>query len=215
MGAIVTALFAPFIILLPRYMGTAITLFALLILTSLVYLILHPTQVKRTNSIERFFFISMLANYLWMAFIFYYNGEPDRGANFLWERHFFFLFLIPMFFLFRQIRMPTHIFLICLVASALLSFSDILLDLYQGVNPGDGGINPNNSGPIQLCVTGNLACYLPDLNHPREKVIVVLGILAVLATVLLSQSKVIRAAVLTLCMNDQPSFFNRNTPCLC
>ena len=189
MGAIVTALFALFIILLPRFTDTAKTLFVLLILTSLGYLILHLNQVKWTSSIERLFFVSMLANFLWMAFSFYYNGEPGRGASFLWGRHFYLLFLIPLFYLFRQFEISDRMIVSTLLCSVVVSLTDISIDLLQGIDHRLQGMNPNAFGPIQLCFTGILFFYFLKLPRSVLKWIALGGAVIGMSTVILSLSK--------------------------
>ncbi|MCP4768129.1 MAG: O-antigen ligase family protein [Gammaproteobacteria bacterium] len=56
-GSLVTALFALFVVMLPRYNDTAKTWFALLILGATVYLALNWRQLRQTSKLERVFFI--------------------------------------------------------------------------------------------------------------------------------------------------------------
>ncbi len=78
-----SALFVLFIVMLPRYNEIAKNWFALLILLALAYLVFNIRQLKNTAPAERLFFGAVIINFLWIAFCFYANGEPGRGAS-LW-----------------------------------------------------------------------------------------------------------------------------------
>ena len=72
---------------LSRYTDTAKTWFVLLILSATVYSLCHPRQFRQTSPLERAIFCVLLANFLWIAFCYYANGQPERGDAFLWGRH--------------------------------------------------------------------------------------------------------------------------------
>lgn len=183
------ALFVLFIVMLPRYTDIAKNWFVLLILLALTYLVFNIRQIKKTVPAERVFFGAVIINFLWIAFCFYANGEPGRGASFLWGRHFYFLFVIPLFFLFRRIEISDRVILLTLCASVTLSLGDILIDLAQGINHRLQGMNPNAFGPIQLCISGMLLFYFIEKPVKSLRWIAVAGVLLGLATVIFSGSK--------------------------
>ena len=185
----VISLFALFVVMLPRYTDTAKTWYFFLILIALAYLALNIKQVKDTSAVERVLFAAIVINFLWMAFSFYYNGEPGRGASFLWGRHFYFLFLIPLFFLFRKIDIPDRVLLLSLFFSVALSVADMTIDIYQGLNHRLQGMNPNAFGPIQLCFSGILLFLFFRKSVKWQKAVALVGFILALTAVILSQSK--------------------------
>ena len=186
---VVTSLFALFVVMLPRYTDTAKTWFALLILGAAVYLALNWRQLRQTSKLERVFFAVLIANFAWIAFCYYVNGEPGRGSSFLWGRHFYLLFLIPLFFMLRSIRISDRTLVLVMFCSVLLSSADIGLDLLQGVNHRLQGMNPNAFGPIQLCLSGMLLFYFLKLPPGLLRWLALAGFLLGIATVILSLSK--------------------------
>jgi O-antigen ligase len=182
-------LFVLFAVMLPRYTETAKTWYVLLILLALVYLMFNFNQLKDTKSAERLFFAAIVVNFLWIAFCYYANGEPGRGASFLWGRHFYFLFVIPLFFLFRRIEIPDRVILLALFASVTVSLTDILIDLAQGIDHRLQGTNPNGFGPIQLCMSGILLFYCIEKPEKSLRWLALGGALMGLATVIFSKSR--------------------------
>ncbi len=141
----VTTLFALFVIMLPRYTDTAKTWFALLILGALIGLAFNFRRLGQTSAGERAFFTVLILNFVWIAFCYYANGEPGRGASFLWGRHFYLLFLIPVFFLFRRFEISDRMLVSILFCSVVVSFTDISVDLLQGVDHRLQGMNRRSS----------------------------------------------------------------------
>lgn len=184
-----SALFVLFIVTLPRYTDFAKNWFALLILLALAYLLLNLRQLKHTAPMERLFFAAILVNFSWIAFCFYANGEPGRGASFVWGRHFYFLFVLPLFFLFRKIEISDRLIVLTLCVSVTVSLGDILIDLGQGADHRVQGMNPNAFGPVQLCMTGMLLIYFTENPQNSLRWISLFGFLTGLATVILSQSR--------------------------
>ncbi|MCP4767181.1 MAG: O-antigen ligase family protein [Gammaproteobacteria bacterium] len=185
----VSSLFVLFIVMLPRYTDFAKNWFALLILLALVYLVFNFKLIKQTVPAERLFLGVVLLNFSWIAFSFYANGEPGRGASFLWGRHFYFLFVIPLFFLFRRIEISDRLILLALCASVTLSLGDIVIDLAQGVDHRLQGMNPNAFGPIQLCMTAMLLFYFIENPEKSLRWISLFCFLLGLATVIFSESR--------------------------
>jgi O-antigen ligase len=188
-GILVTALFALFVIMLPRYTDMAKTWFALLILGATIYLLFNWRQIWQTSKLERFFFVVLIGNFTWIAFCYYVNGEPGRGSSFLWGRHFYLLFLIPMFFLFREIKVSDRAIVVTLFCSVLLSFLDISLDLMQGIDHRVQGMNPNKFGPIQLSLSGMLFFYAIKLPRSPLNLVAMAGCIIGVVTVVLSLSR--------------------------
>ena len=186
---LVTAPFALFVVMLPRYTDTAKTWFALLILGATVYLAFNWRQLLQTSKLERIFFAVVIGNFAWIAFCYYFNGEPGRGSSFLWGRHFYMMFLIPLFFMFRHFKIPDKTLVLVIVSSVLVSFGDIALDLLQGVNHREQGMNPNAFGPIQLCFTGILFFYFLKLPQSTLRWIALGGVIIGAVTVVLSLSR--------------------------
>ncbi|MCP4391925.1 MAG: O-antigen ligase family protein [Gammaproteobacteria bacterium] len=184
-----TILFVLFVVMLPRYTDTAKTWFVLLILLALVYLLFNFKQLQQTSLVERLFFGAVVVNFLWIAFSYYANGEPGRGASFLWGRHFYFLFVIPLFFLFRKIEISDRIVLISLFISITISLGDILIDIAQGINYQIQGMNQNAFGPIQLCLSGMLLFYFIEKPEKSLRWVSLAGSILGLATVIFSESK--------------------------
>jgi len=185
----VTTLFALFVVMLPRYTDTAKTWFALLILGAAIYLACNWRQLAQTSKLERAFFIVLFANFSWIAFCYYANGEPGRGSSFLWGRHFYLLFLMPLFFMLRSISISDRTIVLVIFCSVLVSITDIGLDLAQDVNHRLQGMNPNAFGPVQLCLTGMLFFYFLKLPPGRLRKLACAGFVIGLATVILSLSK--------------------------
>ena len=186
---LVTVLFALFVIMLPRYTDTAKIWFALLILGATVYLAFNWRQLRQTSKAERIFFAVLVGNFAWIAFCYYFNGEPGRGSSFLWGRHFYMMFLIPLFFMFRHFKIPDKTLVLVIVSSVLVSFGDIGLDLLQGVNHREQGMNPNAFGPIQLCFTGILFFYFIKLPQSTLRWVALGGAIIGAVTVVLSLSR--------------------------
>jgi O-antigen ligase len=185
----VTTLFALFVIMLPRYTDTAKTWFVLLILGALIGLAFNFRRLGQTSVVELAFFAVLIINFVWIAFCYYANGEPGRGASFLWGRHFYLLFLIPLFYLFRQFDISDKMLVSILFCSVIVSFTDISVDLLQGVNHRLQGMNPNAFGPIQLSFTGILFFYFLKLPRSALKWIALGGTVIGMSTVILSLSK--------------------------
>ncbi len=184
-----TTLFVLFVVMLPRYTDTAKAWFVLLILLALVYLLFNLRQLRQTSSAERLFFSVVIVNFLWIALCYYANGEPGRGASFLWSRHFYFLFLVPLYFLFRKIEISDRIILLSLFASIALSLGDILLALAQGIDHRRQGMNPNGFGPIQLFLSGILLFYFLEKPEKSLRWLALAGALMGLSTVVFSMSR--------------------------
>jgi len=184
-----TILFMLYAVMLPRYTDTAKTWFVLLILLGLAYMLFHIKQVKNTGAAERLFFAAIIVNFLWIAFCYYANGEPGRGAAFLWSRHFYLLFVVPLFFLFKKIGISDRVILLTLFASVTVSLTDILIDLAQGIDHRKQGMNPNGFGPVQLCISGILLFYFIEKPEKSLRWIALAGALMGLATVVFSKSR--------------------------
>ena len=184
-----TLLFMLYAVMLPRYTDTAKTWFVLLILLGLAYMLTRIKQVKNTESVERLFFAAIIVNFLWIAFCYYANGQPGRGANLLWSRHFYLLFVVPLFFLFKKIQISDRVILLTLFASVTVSLTDILIDLAQGIDHRLQGMNPNGFGPIQLCMSGILLFYCIEKPEKSLRWIALAGALMGLATVVFSKSR--------------------------
>lgn len=185
----VTALFALLILSLPRYTETAKIWYFLLILCALAFTLIRPGELKSTSRTERIFFCALLGNFAWIAFCYYANGEPGRGASFLWGRHFYLLFIIPLYLLFRSSPVADRILLPVLLGSVSISLIDILVDLAQGVDHRLQGMNPNAFGPIQLCLSGMLLLYALHSDERWSKYLAAIGAALGFATVILSLSK--------------------------
>jgi len=184
-----SSLFVLFIVMLPRYTEIAKNWFGLLILLALAYLALNIRQLKDTAPAERLFLGAVVINFLWIAFCFYANGEPGRGASLLWGRHFYLLFMIPLFFLFRRIEIPDRLILLTLCAGVTFSLGDILIDLAQGIDYRIQGMNPNAFGPIQLCMSAMMLFYFIEESDKPLRRVALAGLLLGLATVIFSMSK--------------------------
>lgn len=185
----VTSLFVLFVVMLPRYTDTAKTWFVLLILTALGYLILNLKQLKDTTLLERTFFTVVIVNFLWIALTFYVNGEPAGGASFVWSRHFYLLFLIPLFFMFRRIEIPDKLIVLAMFVSILVSLTDILIDIAQGIDHRLQGTNPNAFGPIQLCMSGILLVYFIKRPESLMRWPALAGFIFGIANVIFSKSR--------------------------
>lgn len=186
---LVTSFFVLFVVMLPRYTDTAKTWFVLLCLTALGYLVLNFKLVRDTSFLERLLFAAIIFNFLWIAFSFYANGEPGRGASFVWGRHFYFLFLIPLFFVFRKVEIPDRIIILAFLASVLVSHIDILIDFFKGVDHRAQGMNPNAFGPIQLCLSGILLFYFIEKPETLLRWLAAAGFILGIANVVFSKSR--------------------------
>jgi len=186
---VVASLFVLFVVMLPRYTDIAKTWFMLLILAALGYLVFNFKQVKFTNMLERLLFAAIIMNFLWIAFTFYANGEPGRGASFVWSRHFYFLFFIPLFFLFRRIEIPDRVIVLALFCSIVVSLIDILIDLVQGIDHRLQGMNVNAFGPIQVCLSGILLFYFIKRPETLLRWVALAGCFFGIANVVFSESR--------------------------
>jgi len=184
-----TILFVLYAVMLPRYTDTAKAWFVLLILLALVFFIFSIKHVRYTGTAERLYFAAIIVNFLWIAFCYYANGEPGRGAAFLWSRHFYLLFVIPLYFLFRKIEISDRVILLTLLASVTVSLTDILIDLAQGIDHRLQGMNPNGFGPVQLCMSGILLFYFIEKPEKSLRWLALAGALLGLATVIFSKSR--------------------------
>jgi O-antigen ligase len=135
------------------------------------------------------FFTVVVANFLWIGLCFYANGEPERGDSFLWGRHFYTLFIIPLYFLFRRYEISDRMLVISLFAGILLSLGDMLVDLFANIDHREQGMNPNAFGPIQLCSAGILFCYV--LHNPGKPLrrLAFAGFIMALVNIVLSLSR--------------------------
>ena len=188
-SAWITLLFVLFAVMLPRYTDAAKTWYVLLILSALIFVLASPFQVRDTSRLERFFFCSVILNFAWILFSFYINDQPGRGWNFVWGRHFYLVFLVPVFFMFRHVSLSDRLLLATLSASTLFSLGDMLIDIAQGINPRLQGMNQNGFGPVQLCLSGILLLYFCYLRDRRWRLLALAGFVAGIATVILSHSK--------------------------
>jgi len=188
-SVLLASIFAVFVLTLPRFTDTSKAWYFALIMFGFFYFLVYFKQLAHTTSRERLFFAVVILNFLWMAFSFYLNGEPGPGASFLWGRHFYFLFLIPLFFLFRKISISDNIVLLSLFFSVLISIVDIVIDLAQGIDHRVQGMNPNSFGPIQLCIAGMLLFFFIHKSQRWQRTLALIGFLMAIATVLFSQSK--------------------------
>ena len=178
-----------FLVMLPRYTDTAKTWFVLLILMALAYFIFNLGQLRDSSFSMRLFFTALLLNFLWITFCYYANGEPGRGASFVWGRHFYVLFMIPMYFLFRKIDLPERVLLPTLFISVTLSLTDILIDLAQGIDHRLQGMNPNAFGPVQLCLSGMLLFFFLERRGNPLRWLALAGAANGLSTVIFSKSR--------------------------
>ncbi|MCP4875574.1 MAG: O-antigen ligase family protein [Gammaproteobacteria bacterium] len=187
--ASISLLFILFIIMLPRYNDVAKVWFVILILTAFGYLVFNLREIKSTTGAERAFLGAVIANFLWIAFTYYINGEPGRGSSFLWGRHFYLLFAIPLFFLFRKVTVSDRVIILALFSSILFSLTDIVIDLSQNIDYRLQGMNPNSFGPIQLCLSGILFFYF--IKNPGHwlRWLTLVGFLLGIATVVFSKSR--------------------------
>ena len=189
---LVALLFALFVITLPRYMDLAKTWYVLLLLAGLGCLLLDFRQLAATTSAERLFIAVVVLNFSWIAFSYYANGQTDRGASFLWGRHFYLLLLIPMFFLFRKVRVSDKAILLILVASVAFSLGDILIDIARGIDYRGARMkrtNINGFAPIQLCLSGILLLYFTGRSETVYKWMAMAGFAIGITTILLSKSR--------------------------
>ena len=186
---LVTVLFAVFVVMFPRYTDASKTPFALLCLFALIYLLLNPRQLLSTANLVRAWFAVIILEFTWIAISYYANGAPERGHGFVWDRHFYMLFLIPMFLLFRRVQISDRVLIILLTVSSALALGDIAVDLVRGLDHRAQGMNPNKLGPIQLCISGILLFYALKMPASTLRKLAFTGFLIAFATVVLSQSK--------------------------
>ena len=186
---LVTTFFVLFVVTLPRYTDFAKNWFVLLCLTALVYIVFNFKRIKDTSYPERLFFAAIIFNFLWMALSFYANGEPGRGASVLWGRHFYFLFLIPLFFMFRKVEITDRIIMLALFASVFVSLIDILVDLLQEIDHRWQGMNMNAFGPIQFCLSGILLFYFIEKPGTLLRWLALAGFFLGIANVVFSKSR--------------------------
>ena len=191
-----TFLLGWYIVTLPRYIGITKYAFVLLILVAFVYLVFNFRQVRQTSGAERAFFAVVIGEFLWIAFTYYFNGEPGQGDSFLWSRHFYMLFLIPMFFLFRRLEISDQSIIALLTCSVAILFVDMTIDLARGVDFSIKGINRNGLGPIQLCLSGILFFYVVGRSDKPWRWLALAGFCLGTATVLFSQSRTTWASML-------------------
>jgi len=186
---LLTLVLALYLVPLARFNDVGKVGFALLALGGFFYLLFNPRQVLDTGPRERFFFLVVLANFAWIAITFYLNDEPGSGYSMVWSRHFYLLFLIPMYYLFRRVEIPDRALAVLVVAGVLLGLGDMLVEMAHGADDRSGGINPNGFGPIQLCLSGMLLLFF--INYPSDprRWIALLGFGAGVVSVVLSQSK--------------------------
>jgi O-antigen ligase len=188
-NALVTTLFAMYILTLPRYIDVAKYCFVLLILSAFIYLAANIRQILQTSNAERAFFLVVITDFVWIAFTYYLNGEPGQGDSFVWSRHFYMLFLIPMFFLFRKYEISEKTIVILLVVSVAISSADILVDTAQGVYYSIKGMNRNGFGPVQLCLSGVLFLYFIRRPGQALRWLALVGFFMGIATVIFSESR--------------------------
>ncbi len=188
-SAWITVLFVLFAVMLPRYTDTAKTWYVLLILSAFVFLLVSPGQLRQTSRPERLFLLAICLNFAWIVVSFYVNDQPGRGDGFVWGRHFYFVFLVPVFFLFRRIELSDRLLIATLTASVMFSLGDMLIDIAQGINPRIQGMNQNAFGPIQLCLSGILLLYFWYGREPGWRYLSLAGFFAGIVTVVLSDSK--------------------------
>lgn len=200
LGVATIALFLLFIVMLPRYTETAKVWYLLLILTGFFYLVFDFRQIGNTTAAERTFFTVMLLNFAWMACSFYINDQPGRGAALLWGRHFYYLFLIPMFFLFRKVNIPDRVIFLGLLCSVVLSLGDILIDIARNQPYLGKGMNQNGFGPIQLGLSGILLLYFVYGPDRGLKWLALAGFLVGIATVVFSHSRSTWMTTIALCV---------------
>jgi len=186
---LVTLTFALYLVPLPRFNDIGKVGFALLALGGFFYLLFNPKRALDTGPRERFFFIVVLANFIWIATTFYLNGQPGSGYSMVWSRHFYQLFLIPLYYLFRRIEIPDRVVATLIVLGVLLSLGDMLVGMVQGIDYRMDGSNPNGFGPIQLCLSGMLLLFFINTPNDPRRWIALLGCVAGIVTIVLSQSK--------------------------
>lgn len=186
---VTVSLFLVFILLLPRFTDQAKNWFYLLCIVAIVFLALHAKEITRLERPLRLLFLLLLANFIWMLASFYINGQPGRGTSFLWNRHVHLLMLIPLYFLFRRVRVSDSIIVVGLFLSLLVSVGDMALDLARGIDHRLQGMNPNAFGPIQLALGGILFFHFLFKPASWEKWLALIGVMLALTAVVLSKSK--------------------------
>ncbi len=182
-------LFGCFVVLLPRYTDLAKDFYYLLALIALAYFGLNLRQVAILDRPQQLLFAVIALNFAWIAFTFYVNGQPGRGASFLWNRHFHLLMLVPLFFLFRRVRLRDDLILFALLGSVLVTTGDIAVDLYRGVDYRHTSINPNGFGPILLAFSAILLFHALENSQRWRKILAFSGCAIAIACVILSKSR--------------------------
>ena len=191
----VTSAFVMFILLLPRYTDYSKFFFYLLCLTSLAALVSSFKEYSSITLLEKIFLFILVLNFAWISFCYYFNGEPGRGSSMVWDRHSYFLMLIPLFFLFRRYQVQADIFLIALFVSVSVAMVDIMIDIYSGIDYRDKGMNPNAFGPIQLCLAGIFLFTFLFSSIKWQRVISSLGFIIAVGTVILCKSRGVWLAI--------------------
>jgi O-antigen ligase len=186
---LLTLTFALYLVPLARFNDIGKVGFALLALGGFFYLLFNPKRVLDTGPRERFFFIAVLANFTWIATTFYLNGQPGSGYSIVWSRHFYQLFLIPLYYLFRRVEIPDRIMVMLIALGVLLSLGDMLVGMAEGIDYRNEGSNPNGFGPIQLCLSGMLLLFFINNPNDPQRWIALLVFVAGIVTVVLSQSR--------------------------
>ncbi len=150
---IVSLLLAIFVIELPGYTAVGKKAFYLLVMISLWYMFRNLHEFKTLDPVIKLFFTVIGLNFLWTLFTFYINGSPGRGNTFIWGRQVHLLFLVPLYFLFRHVKISFYTIWSSMALSLLLSFYVGYQDVYvKGLRAG-GGINPVLFGSIILCIS--------------------------------------------------------------
>lgn len=182
-------LFGGFVVLLPQYTDLAKDFYYLLALIALAYFGLNLQQLATLDRPLQLLFAVIALNFAWIAFTFYVNGQPGRGASFLWNRHFHLLMLVPLFFLFRRVRLRDDLILFALLASVVVTLGDIAVDLYRGEKFLHKGMNPNAFGPILLAIGAILLFH--GLAQPQRwlKFLSLTGCVLAITCVILSKSR--------------------------
>ena len=106
-----------------------------------------------------------------------------------WSRHFYMLFLIPMFFLFRKVRISDRMIIVLLCCSVALTFADLVIDFALGTYQTVKGINRNGLGPIQLCLSSILLFYFIKRPGQALRWLALAGFFLGIATVIFCQSR--------------------------
>ena len=191
-AVVVTVLFALFMITLPRFTEFSRTWYALLLLAGLICMVFDFRRIRKIAAAERVFFSILLLNFAWIAFSSYYNGQAGKGSAFLWDRHFYMLLTIPMFFLFRRIGIHDKAVLLILFSSVSISLGDILLEYLRNIDYREvlhDRTNINGFAPIQLCLSGMLLLYFIYSSKRGFRWLALVGSACGIVAVILSESR--------------------------